>query len=276
MPITIYEKWAGRQGSLGQRSSDEIGYIVFGADDHSEALAALNSAVPPSFGSNVLDDVTVKQIGEELWEGTARYLDPESKGEKEEQIKEIGDETFTFRTGGATQHITQDKFGTDPYTWATFPPDFGGAIGVNGDSVDGVDIVIPSLQFQITAKMPLSIFNVEYVKTCARLTGRVNAAPFRGFAPGEVLFMGLSGSKAGRESIDLTFDFGAEENATGLSIGSGSHEITGIAKKGWEYLWVHYFSYDDPDSKKRVTKPHSAYVARVYGPGDFSLLGIAM
>ena len=51
-------------------------------------------------------------------------------------------------------------------------------------------------------------------------------------------------------------------------------EITGIAKKGWEYLWVRYADAKDDTAKAIVKKPIAAYVEKVYEEGNFAGLGI--
>ena len=51
-------------------------------------------------------------------------------------------------------------------------------------------------------------------------------------------------------------------------------EISGISKKGWEYLWVRYGDAEDTAAKAIVKKPMAAYVEKVYEDGDFSSLGI--
>ena len=51
-------------------------------------------------------------------------------------------------------------------------------------------------------------------------------------------------------------------------------DLTGIAKKGWEYLWVRYEDAVDASAHKWIKKPAFAYVERVYPEGDFGLLGI--
>ncbi|MCJ7544508.1 MAG: hypothetical protein MUP47_08100 [Phycisphaerae bacterium] len=53
------------------------------------------------------------------------------------------------------------------------------------------------------------------------------------FAPGELLFLGGSGGEStGWEFAELTLPFAANPNRTGITIG----DISGIDKKGWEYL----------------------------------------
>jgi hypothetical protein len=148
------------------------------------------------------------------------------------------------------------------------PPDFKGAIGVSTDSVDGTDITIPVFNFKETHYIPAALITPAYKVILFQLTGKVNAYPFKGFAPGEVLFLGASGSQRGTEDWEITFSFAASPNVTNLKVG----DITGIDKKGWEYLWVRYAEAEDADVL--VKQPAAAYVEQVYEYGNFALLGI--
>jgi hypothetical protein len=179
-----------------------------------------------------------------------------------------GQSSYSFDTGGGNQKITQSLETVGSY--GDDPPDFQGAIGVNNDSVEGTDITIPVYNFKETHYIPVALITAAYKATLFYLTGKVNAAPFKGFAPGEVLFMGASGSQRGQEDWEITFSFAASPNAVGLTMG----DITGIDKKGWEYLWVRYQDAEDEDVL--VKQPAAVYVEQVYPYGDFSLLGIGI
>ncbi len=85
-----------------------------------------------------------------------------------------------------------------------------------------------------------------------------------------MLFLGASGSKRGNDLWELQFRFSASPNKSDIQVG----EITGIAKKGWEYLWVLYVEDVDESAKSIVKKPIGVHVEQVYENGDFSLLGI--
>jgi hypothetical protein len=102
------------------------------------------------------------------------------------------------------------------------------------------------------------------------LTGSVNNAAFRGFAAGEVLFLGASGSQRGQDDWEITFRFAASPNVTGLTVGS----ITNIDKRGWDYLWVRYADMEDTTAKALVKRPVAVYVEQVYPFADLSGLGI--
>lgn len=102
------------------------------------------------------------------------------------------------------------------------------------------------------------------------LTGTVNNSPFRGFEPGEVLFLGASGSKRGQDDWEIAYKFAASPNVLGLSVG----DIAGIAKRGWDYLWIRYADIEDTAAKMLVKRPLAVYVEQVYPYRDFSGLGI--
>ena len=114
---------------------------------------------------------------------------------------------------------------------------------------------------QVTAPCKISLFY---------LAGKVNDALFKGLAAGECLFLGASGSKRGTDDWEIPFGFAGSPNRTGLSVGP----ITGISKKGWEYLWVRYADVEDTASHTLVKQPIGAYVEKVYEEGNFSSLGI--
>ena len=104
-------------------------------------------------------------------------------------------------------------------------------------------------------------------------THKTNAAGLKFYAPGEQLFIAASCSNTGDgpdDDWEITFRFAASPNETGLSVGS----ITGINKKGWEYLWVRYADAEDAGSGAIIKKPIAAYVERVYDDANFGALGI--
>ena len=267
MPITVTEKFESRAGDNG---SIDLIYVVDGTDDDAAARAALAAEAPATHAGLVRDDdsLHVEPTGFNLWEGKARYV------KQEFTPPATGDTVFTFDTTGGTQHITQSRQTMQrrpaPGTTA---PDFGGAIGVTADGVEGVDITVPVFQFSETHYFTNGQVTPSYKGTLFTLTGKVNSGAFKGFQAGEVLFLGASGSRRGTDPDDdweITFRFAASPNETGLSVGS----ITGINKKGWEYLWVRYADDEDANAKVLVKKPIAAYVERVYENGDFSGLGI--
>jgi len=263
MAITVHEKWESRETTVGENPSIDLVFIIRGTDSDLAAKTALAAASPVLYHGLVRQSMHLERIAENIWEGSVRY------GKFEPP--ETGDSSYQFDTGGGTQHITQSLQTVARYAPpGKTAPDFQGAIGVTHDNVEGVDITVPVFNFSETHYIASNLVTPAYKATLFYLTGKVNGGTFRGFAPGEVLFLGASGSKRGQEDWEITFRFAASPNVTGLVIGN----ITGINKKGWEYLWVRYADDEDAAAKTLVKRPIAAYVEQVYPYGNFSGLGI--
>ena len=260
---SIEEKFDSRETIEGDNPSITLKYIIKDTESDIEAKTLLWSTAPTIYDGLIRQTWGVEYHGPALWVGSVRYglLPP----------METGQSSFSFDTGGGTQHITQSLFTVASYAPSgQTAPDFGGAIGVTHDNVEGVDITVPVFNFSETHYLPSSMVTVEYQDTLFRLTGMVNDAVFRAFYAGEVLFLGACGSKRAEDDWEITFRFAASMNRVGMTIG----KITGIDKKGWEYLWVRYADAEDAGSQSLVKKPIAAYIEQVYEEADFSSLGI--
>jgi len=262
MPVTVEEKF----GRVLSDESAELTYVVRGTGDDAAARAAVLSAAPFTHHNLKRDDAEVEELAPDMWLGVVRYVT--SSGAP----PQVGESSFSFETRGGTQHITQSLATVASHAAPDIPaaPDFKGAIGVTADGVDGVDITVPVYTFSETHHFDDASVTTAYKSTLFSLTGRVNDASFKGLAAGECLFLGAAGSKRGDDPWEISFAFAGSPNVTDLSIGA----ISGIAKKGWEYLWVRYQEAEDVTAKMLIRKPVAAYVERVYREGSFSALGI--
>lgn len=261
---TIIERYDSRSGTVSpENPSAELIYVVSDTEDENEVIALVQATIPAFYRGLPFNSYTYTPKGGGVWEVTVQYTKREPR--------KTGESVFSFDTGGGTTHITQSlntvaSYGEDPDKI----PDFHGAINVNNDRVEGTDIVIPQYHFRETHYLPTSFVTAAYKATLFRLTGTVNLYPFREFAPGELLFLGASGSKRGTEDWEITYSFAASPNATNLQVGN----ITGISKRGWEYMWVLYKDAEDEDAHTLVKKPVAVYIEQVYRYEDFSQLGI--
>ena len=61
--------------------------------------------------------------------------------------------------------------------------------------VEGCEIVVPKFSWSETWQLPIAMYNWAYSQTLKAITGKVNAAAFRGFPAGQVLFRGGKGSR---------------------------------------------------------------------------------
>ena len=289
MPITVEEKYDSRQSTTGDNAQVTLTYIASGSDDDLAIKSAVESFAPETYDGLPRQSVQIEPISEEYWDASVRYADASSQTSSGSSTPDPGSNeyTYSFDTMGGTQHITQSLDTVSSYADSSIPsaPDFHGAIGVsntNGNAeVQGVDITVPIYNFSETHYLTVEQVTPEYKGTLFQLTGKVNNAAFRGLAAGECLFLGASGTLHGTESTsgggtseggdwEITYRFAASPNKTGITIGS----ISGIAKKGWEYLWVRYADVEDMDAMAMVKRPVAAYVEQVYEDADFSSLDI--
>lgn len=115
-------------------------------------------------------------------------------------------------------------------------------IGDQGDgkAPTGVDLLVPEITFGGTRYLKQSAWTTVSSNAVLRLIGKVNTTAFGGWDPGEVLCAGISGSKRGRDDIQLQFRFRVRENTTVETDG-----FDDIDKLGWEYLWPrHQLQWD--------------------------------
>jgi len=273
MPITFYEDYASRPGTTGNTgSSAELKYKVTGSSDALAINALVASSTSATYGALVRGDFTIEPMhvdtvnpGQCIWAVTVHYVPPTSPSASDSDPA-----TFDFDTGGGTQHIMASIGTVGAYGTGSNVADNGNLIGVTNDNVEGVDVTVPMYSFSETHYLADSVVNDTYKGKLYALTGKTNNATFRGCAVGECLFLGASGSKRSGEKWEITFKFAASPNKTGLTIGA----ITGIAKKGWEYLWIRYAPTPLGTLKIMGKKPIAVYVEKVYDVGNFGDLGI--
>ncbi len=287
MPATVSEQFGGITIMDSLVPQAEVKYIVI-AVDYATAQRDLRLESPlllDVYGDGSLyiprESITVRELeSDESWEGTVRYA-----GRSEQTA-------FTFETAGGTHHIRTSLETVHSYAgkwqwvesyepgpgeipgpnlptaeWvSTEAPRCSNAIGWDGENVNGCEIVVPIFNFSETWYGDNGDVTTAYKNTLAVLTGRTNEAPFRGYSAGEVLFLGARGMKRGMENWEINFSFAVSKNRSDIVVG----EMTGIIKKGWEYLWIKYRNGTSQDLL--VPVPEAVYVERVYESGDFSQL----
>jgi len=269
MPVTVEEKYLSRpakDSGQGEGTEEllsiELLYLVKGTDNELLAAQAVRQNAPTTHQGLERGEIGLEPIGPTQWEATVQYHPPD------EELEE-GESSYSFDTGGGTQHITQCKQTVQSYAPpGKTAPDHKGAVGVTRDSVEGCDVVVPVYRFSETHIIADEKVTATYRGRLFNLTGKTNSATWGDFSAGEVLFLGASGSKRGKGDWEIAFNFAASPNKTGLTVG----DITGIAKKGWEYLWVEYEESDDQTAKRLVKRPVAVHVETVYDEDDFAKL----
>ena len=273
MSVTLTELVDSRETTSGDRPAVTLHYRLEGTSDDGTAKTLVENSTPETYDGLKRQSIRLEPVWVDTtattgaWDVTVEYVAPE------DAEPATGESSFSFDTGGGTQHITQSIQTVGSYAPAgKTPPNFKGAISVTERSVEGVDITIPVYHFSETHYLPDSQVTEAYRGILFALTGKVNDAAFKGCAAGECLFLGASGSKRGEDDWEITFRFAASPNRTNIQIGN----ITVASKKGWEYLWVQYTQEVDPAIHQVVKKPVAVYIEQVYEYGDFSRLGIGV
>jgi len=186
----------------------------------------------------------IKGVGKQCFECTGEYTtlvpasgaDGEDGGDKNDGNFQFVPGSIAWDTTGFTEHITSAL--SERVIGGAGGEDFGGAINVQGTSVQGIDKVVPAMKYSETWIMPAQIgMSVDFAKAVYSLTGTVNASQFRAFSPGEALFMGARAQWSGDQPYTtVTFDFNCRANDPEFYVKA----IAPTNKEGWEFAWVVY------------------------------------
>jgi len=267
---TIAEKLGSGEMQGGETSQSEKLYVIQGITDEAEALTLLAATAPSIYNELVRKTVRVSPVDRtsDIWIGEVEYVSPEDAEKPEGES-----ETVRFTISGSPQHITQAISTSGAYVPAAkVATDYKDAINVvdsdGSRTVAGIDINVSLYKW--TERHIISAANMTeaYVGRLKEVADHVNNATFRNHPAGTVYFAGADGSKRSDGAWDVTFDFAHSANVTGRTIGT----IKGIAKKGWEYLWVAYREAKDAASGLTAMVPRQVNVNKVYNLEDFGKL----
>jgi len=271
---TIEPGYYNREAELnssGTTTTANVPYFVFNADDEDSALAYAYKNVPAYYNNMALQHITLSErLNDSTYKVAAAYeYDSTDQAEAESSLGYA----MSFDTGSATQHITQSIATKGIYPAGA--KNYYGAIEYDGEQVKGVDIILPTFNWNETHHFSDNQLTSLFRNNLKTRVGCVNNAPFRGYAAAEVLFLGVSGTRNDKKSRwELNYKFSASPNRSNFEVGSGSYAITVKFKAGWDYMWVKYKKA--LDSKIVVQVPEAVYIERVYYATDFRALGIGV
>lgn len=261
MPIDMQETPDSRMESM-LPSSFTLRYRITGEQDQ-DAVAYYAIASTPTAALRPTG-ILYRQNIEIEPDGWANYLVTVPYGPL---ARDPGSISFSFDTTGATinikaakEHVaTYDSGGVAAGDWHK------GAIGVKGDGeVEGAEIVVPALKLSYGFRHPQGQVNESFARSLASVTGTTNSTTFRGFAAGELLFIGATGSDGTDAEAELQYQFIASQNESGISIG----EVTSIVKQGHHYAWVEF--KDEVTAGEAVRQPKRVHIERVYNSTNFA------
>jgi hypothetical protein len=285
MPIEVWEApespmltYADPNGQ--GTASAKAKFYARGSEDRAAIKSAVETLISTSIsaGGQLLtySELELEWLGPDGFSATANYVS--EKDEDSQQQPTPGTWKFHWDTTGGTQLITQAiGAGTRGERSMSRPaPDLLRAIGWDGKKVHGCEIVIPKLEFTVTATYAYTAITTAFVANLARATGKINDATWQGFAAGELLFLGSSGAKdlptsygTRTQPVDVELKFSASENRSSITLTPGM--VTG-AKKGWDRLSVVYREEVDATTGLVRAVPEHWYIDPVYDETGFAAL----
>jgi hypothetical protein len=253
--------YVGPSASGGDSSTVESRWWVDNCSDYSDAVNSLLSAAPVRLGQMVITGYRVDPETDTLYLGSVTY-----------GTKQLDESTYSFEIGTSPTKITQSLQTVGSYARpGNTPSNFGGAIGVTKEGVEGTDISVPTFSWTETHYLVKQRVNKAFFFVLFNLTGQMNAGTFRDFDRGEVLLIGVNGSASRLvPKFELQFKFLALPNSPGGSI----NDIPIGPKLGHDYLWVRYRDRKDAASNSMVKIPYEVFIERVYQFGDYDQLSL--
>lgn len=265
MPLTTVER-PKQEWKIGSFGSASRTWHVFGSTDIEDISAEILSVAPADWLLLGRDDdnITISEMGHAAWMCSVPY-------NKASYDAGLPPASFSFRIGGRSQKIYEAPVISTTAASGMTAKNFRGGINVDQKGkVDGTDIPARGFTFEMEHWITTGALTNSYLSTLVSTCTRYNNASFRGFAAGEVLYLGCTGTQDAGGKYRLYHQFEASPNITSGSVANG--QITGVNKKGWEYLWVSWAP--TVESNQSTLKPIAAYVHGWTTSADFSLLGI--
>ena len=236
----------------------EFVYHIAGTDDEVEVLNAAPGPMHISHeiteqnpdGDPVTNQVTLRKTvtanvvddsdegGDHLWQVTVRY--EADSGQAPEALEySLSITTQSVHVGRAVQAYESPVFAS----WVeqkdkdrilkAVGQDVGVAIDASGNrEVHGVDIIVPTATLKIARHYRASEWD-NLSKTLITKVGRVNNAPFQGYAAEEVLYAGAE-IQRGVGTVKAFHQFMINMGETVDIDGIGQ-----VTTNGWRYLWIY-------------------------------------
>ena len=282
MATVVLEAYDSQTAETGDAAHIEFTFHVMGTANRAVAIAALEAETASTLGGLVRSRIRVEPVhideddaDECVWAGLVEYDRPERTPE----IPETGDDITSFEIGGGSLHIYQAVKHIQHYEpggVAGTGPDYKGALNVvhrdGKPDVQGVEI--PQLDgaqiINLTRYLTNAEFSPTYRRIASRLANHVNDAAFTivgvdEFEAGEVLFVGMSGRRRGKDGDwEVGYRFAVRPNIADACADwpAGAKPTVAVPKKGWEYLWVAYG--EEVDADQLVPKAISINVDQVH------------
>ena len=244
------------------------------AEDDAAAQLAFDAGLPGFYLGSPQLDYRATHMGNGVYLAEVHYgLAPPLS---------IGETVWEIDNSAGREKIYQSKSTVRRQRAHTGDPliDFGGAIGVTDEGVEGVEIFVGGGKMTAKRRYIQGDFASNYVEQVEQLLcnpPRTNDAEFSfiwqgqtyTFAAGELLMVGIHGSTVDLQRVEVDHEFMISRNRTDIPL--QGFDAT-VSKNGHEAYWI---SFQKTVSNGRMSKRPIQYNAeQVYDAGDFSILQI--
>lgn len=185
-------------------------------------------------------------------------------------------EIWEWDLAAQTTHIAAV---TDPAKQVHYPTAYntGAAIGVDGDSVNGVDVYRPSMSLKVSKHFTEGNLYAE-LQVIQNLLNKVNSGGWKYYAAGEVLFIGAPARKIKADDwlVEYNFLIARQAAAEVVTLADGVTTVT-ITRRPWDYVWYRYLSntVDSGGGNLILSRGiESVHIAQVYEEGEFGNLNL--
>lgn len=238
------ETWNGK----GEVTSAEIKYLVIHPATKRAAMQACFTDAPDHIEAENADSLSKSGVrfdgisGDGCYEISVLYEEESDNAGGEYSSGSDVDKVVasSFDCGGGTRHITH---GTEQVI-IDGELDPGGAIGWNGkygseSQIAGVDIPAAQIRESYTRRISKTKLTTAFRRKVASMVGSVNNAPYKGWNPGEVLFLGCTYSSSNENkkqtTVDVVYNFAIRTNEESFTCNGKTYSCQ---KKGHEYVWM--------------------------------------
>ena len=266
------ESW-DKNGSVSQL---ELKYYIIGNIPKREAMLACWNDAATELDGLPKDGIRFEGYDSDFNAEFTVVYKKSTSGNSTGDYTDDEEPTVSFNCGGGTRHVTTAIKQTMARKSNAPVVDIGNGINWNGQYGDnsefaGVDVPSADLQETYTKVMKISSLTTAFRRKVAGLVGCVNSNTFKGWEPGEVMFLGcsFSGVDRARESVTVSFNFSIKPNEKNVKL--GNIPLGDVA--GWDYVWT-LKPKTTWSNKSVTTELQYAFVAQVAPRKNFSALGL--
>lgn len=222
MPVVIEETIESREQEISVQNSHSCTkrYRVQGTSSDVAVHTIVQATIPAFYLGMNFSSYTIRPqfvdagpLDRGVWDVNVTYA-------------RIPPRKISMSTGGGTQRITKSlqTISTYQLTAGQAAPNFQGAIGVNNDSVEGTDIIVPTFQFTIEERRFFTEDQIlDALVRYGSLVGKVNDGVFLGFEAGTLLLEDVNGTPAENSAYhEFSFKFAFSPNNLSIPIGTFS------------------------------------------------------